>query len=244
MTVHAPEFRSHHSSPPSHPRLTVVRDHATPQVAVSAHAGLDAKLATATREVVVVSSMSATAADPIALFRRIDHENLRRGVRYRVLFPDRARVTPFVAARLSALALSGAEVRTTGAVPMDALVIDGKFAVLPSEGQDGRQGGIAMFRLPSVVAATVGLFERVWSAAVPLVADEVPGGTGLTERERELLTLLSAGCTDESAAARLDISVRTVRRMVSGIMSRLGARSRFQAGVKAADRGWLVEGTG
>ncbi len=62
-----------------------------------------------------------------------------------------------------------------------------------------------------------------------------------SDRERQLLTLLTAGYTDESAATRLGISARTVRRMVSGIMSRLGARSRFQAGVKAADRGWLLD---
>src|SRR5690606_39837840 len=66
----------------------------------------------------------------------------------------------------------------------------------------------------------------------------------LTTRERELLTLLSAGNTDESAAAQLGVSVRTVRRMVADIMDRLGARSRFQAGVKAADRGWLLNRTG
>jgi DNA-binding NarL/FixJ family response regulator len=63
----------------------------------------------------------------------------------------------------------------------------------------------------------------------------------LSHRERQLLTLLTAGYTDESAAVRLGISVRTVRRLVSGIMNRLGARSRFQAGVKAADRGWLLD---
>lgn len=56
-------------------------------------------------------------------------------------------------------------------------------------------------------------------------------------RERQLLTVLTAGYTDDSAAVRLGILVRTVRRVVSGIMGRLGARSRFQAGVKAADRG-------
>jgi DNA-binding NarL/FixJ family response regulator len=51
---------------------------------------------------------------------------------------------------------------------------------------------------------------------------------------------MSAGYTDESAAARLGVSVRTVRRMMSTIMTRLGARSRFQAGIRAADRGMLV----
>jgi DNA-binding NarL/FixJ family response regulator len=56
-----------------------------------------------------------------------------------------------------------------------------------------------------------------------------------------VLELLAAGCTDASVAARLEVSVRTVRRSMAAIMSRLGARSRFQAGLKAADRGWLAE---
>ncbi|MGM1060521.1 S8 family serine peptidase [Saccharothrix sp. Mg75] len=44
--------------------------------------------------------------------------------------------------------------------------------------------------------------------------------------------------------ARLGISVRTMRRVVSDLMDRLGARSRFQAGAKAADRGRLVDRAG
>lgn len=66
------------------------------------------------------------------------------------------------------------------------------------------------------------------------------GVPALSERERELLVLLSAGCGDDSMAVQLGISVRTVRRRISAIMTRLGARSRFQAGAKAAHEGWLV----
>ncbi|GAA3924602.1 helix-turn-helix domain-containing protein [Actinoplanes auranticolor] len=57
----------------------------------------------------------------------------------------------------------------------------------------------------------------------------------LDGRERELLKLLAAGMTDESAAVRLGISARSVRRMMSGVMDRLGARSRFQAGILLRD---------
>jgi len=49
-----------------------------------------------------------------------------------------------------------------------------------------------------------------------------------------------AGATDEVVAAQLGVAVRTVRRTVATLMNRLGARSRFQAGVKAAGRGWLL----
>ena len=207
-------------------RLTLVSDNA-PTVG---RAGLDALLASARREVLIMSASGG------ALFGRLDHENLRRGVRYRVLFPDAARCS----GSLNSLSLAGAEVRTEAEVPMEAVVIDGVAAVLPADG-----AGVAVFRLPGVVAATVGLFERIWPGAAPLIpADPDAVGPGLTSRERALLDLLCSGATDESAGARLGISVRTVRRMVADIMNRLGARSRFQAGVKLADRGWLLDQAG
>ena len=65
---------------------------------------------------------------------------------------------------------------------------------------------------------------------------------GLCPRERKLLSLLVSGSTDTVAAAAIGVSVRTVRRMVRDLMNRLGARSRFQAGAKAAERGWLAGG--
>ncbi|GLY97616.1 helix-turn-helix transcriptional regulator [Actinoplanes sp. NBRC 103695] len=194
-------------------------------VHVMPHAGVDAALATACREVLV-----ARAADPGAPLRRIDHDNLRRGVRYRILLPEDVRGNPVLALRMGRLAPAGAEVRTVGNVPTDATVVDGALAMLPG----------ATVRLPSVVGTVVALFEQLWVSAAPLTPCEVTNGAGLSMREQELLALLSAGCTDETAAARLGISVRTVRRMMAAIMTRLGARSRFQAGLKAADRGLLA----
>lgn len=197
-------------------------------------AGLAELLAAATGEVLIMSAGTDTA------FRRIALANVRPGVRYKVLFPDSARMS----GALNRMSRAGAEVRTDAEVPMDALVIDRTSVVLPAE---GRQTGTAVFQLPGVVTATVGLFERIWQAAAPLVPLDLPepeDASMLTCRERELLTLLFSGTTDESAAARLGISVRTVRRMVADIMNRLGARSRFQAGAKAVDRGWLMAKAG
>jgi DNA-binding CsgD family transcriptional regulator len=201
-------------------------------VHVMTDAGIDAALATATGEVLV-----ARAADPGSALRRVDHDNLRRGVRYRILLPEQLRANPVLTLRIGRLAPAGVEVRTVPVVPTDATVVDGALAILPGE---GRAAGLAMVRLPGVVGAVVALFEQLWASAAPLSPSEIAGGAGLSHREHELLALLSAGCTDESAAARLGISVRTVRRMMAAIMTRLGARSRFQAGLKAADRGLLA----
>jgi DNA-binding CsgD family transcriptional regulator len=175
--------------------------------------------------------------NPISAIRGIDHENLRRGVRYRVLVPDPARTAPRLAGRLRMLSLAGAATRTVPEVPTDALVIDRAVAVLPV-GADGT--GVAVFRLPSVITAIVELFERVWAGGVALSPAGLPEAAELCPRERKLLSLLVTGHTDQIAAAALQVSVRTVRRMVRDLMNRLGARSRFQAGAKAAERGWLA----
>ncbi|TWP47569.1 helix-turn-helix transcriptional regulator [Lentzea tibetensis] len=182
----------------------------------------DSLLAGARNEVLVMTRLPGA-------MRRVDHLNLRRGVRYRVLLSHAARTD------LGVLALAGADARTVPSVPSDVLVVDGALALLPSG------SGVAVLRLRGVVATAVELFERVWPTGVPL---ESGCPAELCTRERELLSLLCTGSTDESAAARLGVSVRTVRRMVAVLMDRLGARSRFQAGVRAADRGWLMEQAG
>lgn len=207
-------------------------------VQLTPHAGIDAALATAVHEVLVARTTDVSSA-----LRRADHRNLRRGVRYRVLLPEQLRADPALTLRLGHLAPAGVEVRTVPVVPTDATVVDRALAMLPGEARatgPAAPGGLAVVRLPSVIGAVVALFEQLWVSAAPLTPARVPGGAGLSAREHELLALLSAGCTDESAAARLGISVRTVRRMMATIMTRLGARSRFQAGLKAADRGLLA----
>src|SRR6202008_1140284 len=121
---------------------------------------------------------------PAGAIRRADHENLRRGVRYRIVVPDSARTEPTVATRLGLLSLAGADVRTADAVPTDALVVDGSVVVLPVGDESA---GTAAFRLASVVTTTAELFERVWSTAVPLTASDLPDATELDSRERVLL---------------------------------------------------------
>lgn len=220
------------TEPAGNPRLSLV-------VGGGKRTGVDALLASATKEVLIMSA--GAGPGPIDAIRRLSRASLRPGVRYRVLCPDAARLSGV----LSAVSLAGVDVRTDAEVPMEALVVDRTAALLPAD-RATSPAGVAVFRLPGVVTATTGLFERIWQDAVPLAPADLAEArdAALTGRERDLLTLLCAGSTDESAAARLGISVRTVRRMVADIMNRLGARSRFQAGAKAAGRGWLLDRAG
>jgi LuxR family maltose regulon positive regulatory protein len=51
----------------------------------------------------------------------------------------------------------------------------------------------------------------------------------LTGREIEVLKLIEAGCTNQEIAAKLVISVPTVKRHISNIYAKLGAKNRTQA---------------
>lgn len=197
-------------------------------------AGVADVLATATTEVLAMSTLGPSNGS----FRYLGAHAVRRGVRFRALFPDGARTAPKLCRHLATLSLAGADVRTIPEIPLDAVVVDERVALLPAERPTA---GVAALRLPSVVTAARQLFERLWSEAVPLAERDLPPDLGLTPRERETLRMLASGATDDMVAAHLGIAVRTVRRTVSALMNKLGARSRFQAGVKAAGRGWLLE---
>ena len=198
-------------------------------ISLSAPAAIDAALSGAVHEVLVARTGGTAPGGPL---RRADHDNLRRGVRYRILLTDEVRAAPAAVLRLGRIVAAGAEIRTVPGVPTDVTVVDATVAMLA---RDRTAEDVAVVGLPGVVDTVVALFERLWATGLPLARPD-----DLCGRERELLALLSAGYTDESAAARLGVSVRTVRRMMSTIMARLGARSRFQAGLRAADRGMLM----
>ncbi|MFC4374191.1 response regulator transcription factor [Nocardia halotolerans] len=66
------------------------------------------------------------------------------------------------------------------------------------------------------------------------------GTLRLGHRERLLIELLMEGCTDAAIARRMCLSERTVRRITARLMASLGARSRFEAGVRAAQAGWCT----
>ncbi|MGX5189188.1 LuxR C-terminal-related transcriptional regulator [Streptomyces avermitilis] len=93
--------------------------------------------------------------------------------------------------------------------------------------------------------ATLGdLFDRVWESAIPFSGGRPQprdrGEEELTGQEQAVLRLLGEGLTDEVVARKLGVSVRTGRRITAELMGRLGARSRFQAGLRAAQLGWLT----
>ncbi|HEY2700287.1 MAG TPA: helix-turn-helix transcriptional regulator [Pseudonocardiaceae bacterium] len=197
-------------------------------------------LGAARTEVVAMSLSSQGYLDPVALSPSACRAVSQRGITVRSVYFDRVRSDQRLTGYLHDLVVAGGFVRTARALPTSALAIDDEVVVVPvALSMTGRRPSAVLLRLPGVVTAIVELFERVWAGASPVgreLGDDVPDGLG--DREHRLLGLLLAGCTDESAAARLDVSIRTVGRMVSTLMEALDAHSRFEAGARAVLYGW------
>lgn len=59
----------------------------------------------------------------------------------------------------------------------------------------------------------------------------------MTAREAEVLTLIGRGLSNDQIAARLTISVKTVKTHVSHLLAKLAARDRAQLVIAAYDAG-------
>jgi DNA-binding CsgD family transcriptional regulator len=135
----------------------------------------------------------------------------------------------------------GAAVRVSGACRFSALVFDRGTAILwePTAGSPE----CLLVRSQTIITPLLEAIEAAWQSGTDLGGfDELRGNHRAAQR-RSVLSLLSAGVTDDAGAKRLGISVRTYRRHVADIMTRLGATSRFDAGLRAASLG-LTAGVG
>jgi DNA-binding CsgD family transcriptional regulator len=134
----------------------------------------------------------------------------------------------------------GAEIRSAPVVPIRMTIIDRSVATILHRQP---QLPLEMFvvREPALVIPLVELYEMSWAAATPIDAPDPKQAEERepTQQELGLLRLLASGSTDEAAAKKLGVSVRTVRRIMAELMDQLEASSRFEAGHKATQRGWL-----
>jgi DNA-binding CsgD family transcriptional regulator len=193
----------------------------------------------AVRECLSVMPGGAQSAAGLAASRPLDRAALERGVSVRTLYQESIRNDAATLAYAHWLLDLGGEVRVRPVLPPRLVVVDAAVAIVPLDPEGSRQGAVEV-RAPGVVAALIALFEQTWQLAAELDGGSGPEEDGdLTGAERELLLLLADGLTDQAAAKRLGVSLRTVRRMMAELMRRLGATSRFAAGMRVTQRGWL-----
>ncbi|HET7128145.1 MAG TPA: response regulator transcription factor [Gaiellaceae bacterium] len=101
-------------------------------------------------------------------------------------------------------------------------------------------GGDALLA-PTVTRAVVEEFARRAPVAAP---PEPPALGELTPREREVLDLLTRGCSNPEICERLVISEATAKTHVARILQKLGLRDRVQAVIYAYESGLVTPGAG
>jgi DNA-binding CsgD family transcriptional regulator/sugar-specific transcriptional regulator TrmB len=189
-------------------------------------------------EILTFMPGGAQSAAALRQARDIDTRLLARGVRLCTIGLDSIRNDQPTLAHARFLTDGGGEFRTSPILPPRMIIADQRIAFVPIDPGNTRKGALALTG-PGIVAALLALFRQVWQIATPLGAARDPDRQGLSGPEKALLELLAQGFTDEAAATRLGCSQRTARRIMADLMERLGARSRFEAGLLAARRGWL-----
>ncbi|MEU7525077.1 hypothetical protein AB0A74_05035 [Saccharothrix sp. NPDC042600] len=173
--------------------------------------------------------MSRARADDKAV--RAFHRRLAAGLRCRTLVPSASLDDPAQHDYARRQHAAGDHHRISDEYRRQVLIIDRAVAFVQLDPADGQAGALEV-RQPGIVATLVEAFEGTWSRAREL---DVP----LTTIERQVLRSLAEYDKDEVAARAVNVSLRKYRTHVADLMARLGAATRFQAGMLAKERGWL-----
>ena len=173
-----------------------------------------------------------TAPNPIEM------ELLAQGVAHRVIYEEDAVNLPGRWNDIIGGIEAGEQARVVPRLPAKVLLIDDRVALLPARPGGLFTDGLLVVHSGALLELLSEVFEVTWAHAIPL---RVTAG-GLKDEsadEQLVLNLLAAGLTDDAMARHLGVSVRTVQRRVREICARLGARTRFQAGLQARRHGLL-----
>jgi hypothetical protein len=181
-------------------------------------------------------------------------EMIARGVRARGVYERASLLDPAKLAEVQEMIAAGEAAVMVPELPFKLAVVDRRRALLPL-GTGTELTAALMVRPSPLLDALIEVFETQFAKGMPVPrAVRSNGRTEGPESGREasaepagdaravwegLLTMLSAGMTDEAIARQLGVSARTVQRRISDLMESLGSRNRFQAGVQAVRHGLL-----
>lgn len=184
------------------------------------------------------------------------HERLKlaEGIAFRFVYDHSALEHPGILDWIRRDVAAGEQARVVPELPMKLFIVDQRAAVMIVEAGRAAVDQVtptveeALFvRESSVLDALIEHFELTWDRAVPFTATDSQrvgvddDGEHLSPEDQELIALMAAGVKDQVIALQLGTTARSLRRRTGPLLDRLGARTRFQAGVQAARRGWISD---
>ncbi|MEV5600176.1 LuxR C-terminal-related transcriptional regulator [Streptomyces sp. NPDC052299] len=203
-------------------------------------AAIDASLHDAHDEVLTVQPGSTRSPEIVRIALASTLPVVRRNVRLRHIYQHSARYGPGLKGYLAQLPSGLLQVRTMERATDRLMIFDRKVAYLPAT--PDRSAALEI-RHPTLVRYLAGLYETLWAGATPFgdPLPTAPPGAPVTAVQQSIARLLADGCTDQTAAERLGISVRTCRAHIAKLMHTLNATSRTHLGALLIQSG-VVEG--
>lgn len=171
-------------------------------------------------------------AEPNTEPNPIELDLLAKGVTHRVLYEQSAIDQPGRLADLLGGIAAGEQARVAPVLPGRLLVVDHACAILPSTTGGLLTQHLLVVRRGALLDMLVALFEQTWARSIPLGLPEA-GAVEDIGVDRVIVSLMASGLTDQAIARQLNMSVRTVQRRIRDLCERLGAGTRFQAGMQA-----------
>src|SRR5262249_35503602 len=172
----------------------------------------------------------------------VEGDLLGRGVQYRVIYdPGGLEDYHDLRADLEKSTALGEQARVLPGAPTKLILADDRVGLIPLQAAPSTIESIVVVHPSALLEALGALFESLWARALPLPLrwDEVVSDDGPTTDEMRLLALLVTGVPDVVIARQLGLSYRTFQRRLRELMGRLGAETRFQAGIRAVQLGWV-----
>ncbi|HEU4946637.1 MAG TPA: helix-turn-helix domain-containing protein [Kribbella sp.] len=172
-----------------------------------------------------------------------ERRRLNEGVEYRAIYDQRAVEQPGKLEDIRGSVEDGEQARIAQDAALKVWIIDEAAALIPSRHATyGIDAAFVVYPC-ALLDALIALFELEWQRAIPfrryVRSAAAARDDGLDDLGGVLLRLLAAGLTDAAIARSVGMSLRTTQRRIHELMNRLGATTRFQAGLAARERGLI-----
>lgn len=168
-----------------------------------------------------------------------ERDLLQQGVRFRGIYDRSALDLHDLRGDVEAGLSLGEEARVLADVPTKMVLADAHLGIMPLVTTPAALESAVVVHPSALLDALGALFTSLWGRAVPLALTTAEDMVGLSAQDARLLALLTTGMPDRSIAKQLGLSYRTFQRRLHRLMMMLGAETRFQAGLRAAARGWV-----
>jgi DNA-binding IclR family transcriptional regulator len=181
-------------------------------------------------------------AQPPRALHPVERDLLGEGVGFLGIYDHQALKAHDLLADLEAGVTLGEQARVVAEAPMKMILADRHLGLIPLRTDRPAITSAVVVHRSALLDALGALFACLWDQAVPLaLPGSPPAGAGaLAPEDARLLALLTTGLPDRSIAKQLGLSYRTFQRRLHALMANLDAHTRFQAGLRAAARGWAT----